>query len=196
MSPRYFLKLAAMIALVPVPALAYPEYQASIVKHSAKPVNCAMCHVHSDGPEGTAPGQIGGFTPEELTRLGQARIAFEPGKVVDNPTLNKFGNHIIQNIGKTKFLELKASPQHLAEVLDPASDLDNDGIPDAREFLEGTHPLMKCDGNPWLLFKTNFQRNLAQIVLTLVATLAGIYGLVHILHGFSIASRPEKEEEE
>lgn len=191
MDSKSFFKLTVIVGLVGIldsaSALAYPEFQTFIVAHSKKPINCAMCHVNSDGPDGNAPGQIGGLTPEELNRLAQARTAFESGKEVDSPILNEFGNHIIKNIGRTKFIELRRSPEHLADALDPKNDLDNDGIPDVQEFLEGSHPLIKNDGDPWSLFKTNFQRNLPQIILTIVATLAGIYGLIHLLRGFAIA---------
>ncbi len=199
MNFRFFLQLTVTIGLAGAfglsSAFGYPEYQMFIVKHSKKSVNCAMCHANPDGPDGNAAGQIGGLTPEELNRLSQARAAFEPGKEVDSPILNEFGNHIIKNIGRTKFIELRNSPQHLAEMLDPKSDLDNDGISDAQEFLEGSHPLMKTDGNPWSLFKTNFQRNLPQILLICVATLAGIYGLIHLLRGFAIVVEEPQEDE-
>lgn len=192
---RWKLLIAVIAGTVcAVPANAYPEFQKFIVKNSGKPVNCAMCHVHHDGPEGAASGQIGHLTVAEQERLGRARAAFEPGAQVDSPILNRFGNHIIHSLGKKKFLELRMAPAELAKALPQESDLDGDGIPDVREFLEGTHPLDPNDGNPWLLFKNNFAHNLPQILLTLAAIVAGIYGLSHLLRGFDIAAHAKEEE--
>lgn len=188
------LALFIITAWLTLPALAYPEFQAFIVKHSGRPVNCAFCHANADGPEGTAPGQIGRLTTEELNRLGQARAAFEPGVNVDSPILNPFGNHIVKSVGKKRLLEIKLAPAQLAEALPKESDLDGDGIPDAREFLAGTHPCNKNDGDPWLLFKTNLRRHLTEIVLTLAATVAGLWGLNHLLRGFAAATQTEEDE--
>jgi hypothetical protein len=192
---KRLLSVAALVILAPWAAQAYPEYQQFIVKHSGRSVNCAMCHMHADGPEGAAPGQIGRLTPAELERLGRARAAFLPGAKVDNPILNAFGNHIISSLGKKKFLELRMAPAQLAEQLPKDSDLDQDGIPDVQEYLEGTHPCNRNDGNPWRLFTTNFQRSLPQILLALAATVAGLYGLGHLLRGFANATRLKEEEE-
>lgn len=177
-------------------ATANPEFQKFVASHSGRPVNCAMCHAHHDGPEGTAPGQIGRLSAEEFLQLGRARAAFEPGGNVRSPILNEFGNHIINSIGKKTFLELRVAPAQLAELLPRDGDLDGDGIPDGREYLDGTHPLDRNDGQPWLLFKNNFARNLVQILLTLAATVAGMYGLTHLLQGFAAATRAQEDPEE
>jgi hypothetical protein len=179
---------------VPTELSAYPEYREYVVKHSGHTVNCALCHTHSDGPDGAAPGQLGGLTTEQFTRLNQARTAFEPGQITDSPILNEFGNSIIGKVGRRKFIELRQRPSEITALLDPVSDLDHDGIPDRQEFLEGTHPVNPDDGNPWILFKINFQRGLPQIVLTMAATLAGLYGLIHLLHGFAAISLASEKE--
>lgn len=168
---------------------AYPEYQAFIVKESGRPVNCGMCHTNADGPNGTGFGQIGRLSQGDLMQLTQARAALQPGSTVNSPILNAFGNRIVHELGREKIIELKHQPAKLAELLKPDVDLDHDGIPDYQEYLEGTHPLKKSDGNPWKLFKINFQRNIAHIVLTAVATAAGLYGLIHLLHGFTQMAR-------
>jgi hypothetical protein len=190
------LTLLACLLLLPAAGFAYPEFQSFIVTNSSRPVNCAMCHSHADGPEGTAPGQLGRLSAADLERLGRARAAFTPGQTVDSPILNAFGNHIIQSIGKTRFLELRLAPGELAAALPPDSDLDHDGIPDAREYLEGTHPVNRNDGNPWLLFRHNFRENLTILGLTLAATLAGMWGLSHLLHGFATAAHLHDEHED
>lgn len=192
----YLLSLTFALGFASLPASAYPEFQAFIVKNSGRAVNCAMCHAHPDGPDGAAPGQIGRLTAAEQERLGRARAAFEPGAPVDSPILNSFGNHILKSLGKKKILELRLSPNQLAEALPKDSDLDNDGIPDYREYLDGTHPVNRHDGRPWLLFKNNFTRNLPSIFLTLTATIAGMWGLAHLLHGFAAATRLKEEEED
>ena len=188
--------LFALAALVAITARleANPEYQRFIVKNSGRPVNCAFCHAHPDGPEGTAPGQIGRLTAAEQERLGRARASFEPGGKVNSPILNEFGNHIINSIGKKKFLELRLAPEQLAQALPKDSDLDHDGILDLHEYLDGTHPLIASDGRPWLLFKHNFKRDLPQVFLALMATLAGLYGWRHVLQGFSAATQLKDDE--
>jgi hypothetical protein len=193
---RLMLVVLGLAALGLLRLQAYPEFQQFIVKQSGRPVNCAFCHANADGPEGTAPGQIGHLTATEQADLVRARAAFEPGQKVNSPILNAFGNHLINTLGKRKFLELRLAPVRLAESLPKDSDLDGDGIPDAQEYLAGTHPLLKSDGNPWLLFRANFARNSVQILLTFVATVLGLWGLGHLLRGFASATRLETEDTE
>ena len=177
-------------------AQAYPEFQKFVSQKSGRTVNCAMCHLHSDGPEGAAPGQIGHLTLAEQAELGRARGAFEPHANVKSPILNAFGNHLINNLGKKQFLELRVTPAELANKLPKDSDLDGDGITDVDEYLSGTHPLIKSDGRPWLLFKANLAANLGQIALMLAATVLGLWGLQHLLHGFDVATRVHGADEE
>lgn len=169
-------------------ALAYPEFQQFIQRNSGRNVNCAMCHVNSDGPEGLKPGQIGSLTREEMDRLNKARAAFEPGQRVDSPILNTFGNHIMETVGKNRFLQLRLDPAGLAEALGRESDLDDDGICDADEYLEGTHPLDAHHGSPWRLFKTNARRYAFHIAMMVLATAAGVYGLNNLLRAFDAAA--------
>lgn len=174
---------------------AYPEYQEYLVKTTKHPVNCAICHSHSDGPNGTGFGQIGRLSPEQQGLLTQARTA-RPGQEVKSPILNAFGNRIINEIGRQKFSELKVQPAKLAELLKAEVDLDHDGISDVEEYLDGTHPLMKSDGDPWKLFKFNVRQNASPILLTVAATLAGLYGLTHLLYGFAHMTRKRVSDDE
>ena len=185
----------AAILLSAGPAQAYPEFQQHLVKTARRPVDCALCHTHSDGPEGAAPGQIGHLTAAEQAELVRARGAFEPGQRVNSPILNGFGNHIINSLGKKRFLETRLAPAQLAEALPKDSDLDGDGIPDTQEYAAGTHPLLESDGQPWLLFRASFAHNSTPILLTLAATVIGLWGLGHLLRGFAAAAHVEKEEE-
>lgn len=187
--------LLALILLAPR-AEAYPEFQVFIKESTGRPVNCAMCHAHSDGPEGTDAGQIGRLEVADMERLAQARAALQPGQKVDSPILNPFGNHLIEVLGKEKIVELRAAPEALADILPSDSDLDHDGIPDAREYKEGTHPVNRMDGNPVALLLHNFQSNITSIGLTLAATLLGIWGLSHLLRGFARAAHRGEEDEE
>jgi len=175
------------------PARAYPEFEAWIEQHSGRFVNCAFCHTNPDGPEGTKPGQIRSLDAAELERLNRARAAFEPGQDVDSPILNAFGNHIIQALGKRRFLEIRAQdPGQLADALGYQSDLDGDGIPDATEYLEGTHPLDPRHGAPLRLLRHNLADHWLDILMIALATLFGLYGLNHLLEW---AARRADEEE-
>lgn len=182
------LTLLLTIAFVQA-AFAYPEFQRFSQDNSGRPINCAMCHANSDGPEGAGRGQIGSLTPSELNRLNAARGAFSPGVPVQSPILNEFGNRIITQVGKTKFLELRAHPEQLADVYGFTTDLDADGIPDAQEYLDGTHPLNKTHGNPWKLFVHNLGAYKLHVAMLILATVAGLWGLSHLLFGLAANAR-------
>ena len=173
------------VALTTRGAYAYPEFQRYSQQVSGRFVNCAMCHVHPDGPMGLKPGQIGKLSPEELNQLNRARGAFEPGQDVSNPILNDFGNALLKKLGKKKILELRLQPEQLADAYGYDSDIDGDGIADAREFLQGTHPADPEQGNPWALFTHNLQRYaFPHLFLLIVATALGLFGLNNLLHWF------------
>lgn len=187
--------IAAMGALLAAaPAFGYAEFQIFVQEHSGRTVNCAMCHTHPDGPEGLKPGQLGSLNPGELERLNRARAAFEPGQEVDNPLLNDFGNLIMERLGKTRVLELRQDPGRLADEFGYDSDLDGDGIPDAEEYLAGTHPLNPESGDPWRLFWINLRRNAFHVAMLLIATAAGVYGLNHLVRGFEAQDAAEPGE--
>lgn len=177
------------LAATGVSANAHSEFQAFVRRNSGRAIDCALCHTHSNGPEGTAPGQIGSLTPEEMARLNRARAAFEPGGNIDSPILNDFGDLLLQRVGKKRILELRSSPGDLVGEIGFESDLDQDGVPDAREYLEGTHPNMATDGDPWTLFVHNFRGQITRVVLITIATAITLYGLVHLLRGFGVRTR-------
>ena len=177
-------------------AWGYPEFQQYVQKTSGRTVNCAMCHSHPDGPEGLKPGQIGSLTKEELDLLGRARAAFEPGQNVDNPLLNAFGNSIIKKLGKTKFLQIRLHPEELPAALGTESDLDSDGVPDGAEFVAGTDALDEGSGPPAKLFVHNLRENAFNLIMMILATALGIYGLNAVLHGFDQAMRARGKSQE
>ena len=174
------------------PAFAHPEFQRYSKSVSGRSVNCAMCHRHSDGPEGVKPGQIGSLTQDELNALGLARQALKPGSGVKSPILNEFGNSILNDLGKEKILELRQRPERLPESLSKTRDLDADGIPDAEEFKDGTNPLNSFDGHPWKLFKNNLIRNWFDILMIILATGFGFLGLYNAILWLSIMAGKEK----
>lgn len=189
------LTMAALLMLCKA-AQAYPEFEAYVEKNSGMPVNCSMCHTHPDGPEGLKPGQIGSLSPEQMEKLNRARAAFEPGQEVDSPVLNEFGEHLIEELGKTRFLQLRLEPEELPAVMPGDSDLDGDGVTDMAEYQAGTHPLDPHHGPPWRLFLVNLKRKAFHIVMIVTATALGVWGLGNLLHGFeALSSRQEAEDD-
>lgn len=181
--------------LAPLPGIAYPEFQQFVELHSHRTVNCAMCHTNENGPVGDGQGQIGSLTPDEMKRLNAARASLEPGQEVDSPILNRFGNEIVKAIGKKKFVQIKTDPARLAEALPAKSDIDGDGIPDAKEYLDGTDPLNKFHGDAGKLFLINLIRFKLHIVLAIVAVLSVNYGLLHLIKAISILQARRHAEE-
>jgi hypothetical protein len=145
-----------------------------------------MCHISPDGPIGSGDGQIGSLSDAEMARLNKARAALEPGQDVDSPILNEFGNHIIKALGKSKVLELRTDPAKLVEALSTKSDLDGDAIPDSREYADGTDPLNKFHGEPWLLFTNNLSREGIHVFLAVAATVALVFGLSNLIRGLNL----------
>jgi hypothetical protein len=186
----------ALALAVPPGAFAYPELEVWVEQHSGRYVNCALCHTHPDGPEGTKPGQIRSLDAAQLDRLNRARAAFEPGQGIDSPILNDFGDHIIQTLGKRRFLEIRTTdPGKLADALGYESDLDGDGIADATEYREGTHPLDPRHGAPLRLLRHNLAEHWLDILMIALATVFGLYGLNHLLEWAARRSEEEIAEE-
>ncbi|MBP9854165.1 MAG: hypothetical protein KBD53_04780 [Candidatus Omnitrophica bacterium] len=176
------------------PAFAHPEFQRYSKEVSGRSINCAICHMHSDGPEGLKPGQIGSLNQDELNALGLARQAFKPGAGVKSPILNEFGNSMLNQLGKEQILVLKQHPELLAGLLSKTDDLDGDGIMDAQEFLDGTHPLNSIDGLPGKLFKNNLLKNRFHILMIVLATFLGLFGLRCLILWLLIKVEKEKQE--
>jgi hypothetical protein len=188
------LSLLAIGVAFPAGLAAYPEFQVFSQKNSGRQVNCAMCHANPEGPNGLKAGQIEALSRADLDRLARARQAFQPGVDVDSPILNAFGNHIVKTLGRTRFIALRRHPADLAAALGTTSDLDEDGIRDAREYLDGTDPLDPQSGAPWALFAHNFVRFRWHLAMLLAATLAGLYGLNNLLRWFAAVAEPVEDE--
>lgn len=192
MNGRFFVVLLLATVAGAAKCYAYSEFQLFVQKTSGRNVNCAMCHVHPDGPDGLKPGQIGSLDAGGLERLNRARAAFQPGEKVDSPILNEFGDHIINVLGKQRFLELRQGPQNLGEALGNESDLDDDGIPDSQEYLMGTHPLDAQSGAPLRLFLHNLKLYRFHIVMMALATGTGLFGLNNLLRGLEQFTRKSR----
>ncbi len=186
------LLLTSLYALSHGAAFAYPEFQQFVEKNSHRTVNCAMCHINENGPVGNGEGQIGSFSADDMKQLNKARAALAPGQDVDSPILNKFGNEIIKIVGKKDFVALKSEPAKLAERLGDQSDLDEDGIADAREYLDGTDPLNKFHGDPLKLFWINLARYKMHVFLAVVAVFSINYGLIQLIKGVTIVQSGKK----
>ncbi len=117
-----------------------------------------------------------------------------PGKDVNSPILNQFGNQIIKQLGRAKFLQTMSDPAQLSVALGDKSDLDGDGIPDSREYLDGTDPLNRFSGDPWLLFKINVGHYYVHILLTAFSVGFICYGLTRIYRGFLFLRKAQKQE--
>ena len=187
---RYLLTLTVLVFMCSATAMAHPEYLQYFKKESGRPINCAMCHVNPEGPEGVNPGQIGSLDKEGKRMLELARKT-KPGDHITNPILNPFGNEILNTIGHDKLVELEKNPGLIPGLLSKTSDLDHDGIPDYQELLDGTDPLNPNDGLPWKLFMHNFTANLFQITMIILATIFGVYGLYNLILWFSIRTKKE-----
>ena len=192
------MKMKALIAALFLAAIfvseafAHPEFQRYYKEASGRSVNCGMCHMHSDGPEGVKSGQIGSLGQDDLNALGLARQALEPGAGLKSPLLNEFGNAILNDLGKNKIGEFKQRPELLAGALPKARDLDEDGITDVEEFLDGTHPLNSLDGRPWKLFKHNVVKNRFHLFMIVLATAFGFFGLKSAIAWLSSKARNEE----
>lgn len=187
--------IACAISSSTVPALAYPVFQEFSEKNSGRTVSCAMCHTNESGPTGDAPGQIGRLSEDERKRLQAARAQMEPGGSVDSPILNEFGNSIIKAIGRKKFLETQKNPVELANLLGNKIDLDEDGVPDGQEFLDGTDPTNKHHADPWKLFLVNLDRYKFHVIITAIAIFALDYGFANVLKGMYVLKRRDDAEQ-
>ncbi len=189
LSALYF---SALLSLFQLPMHAYPEFQSFIEQKSGRSVDCAVCHSNSNGPVGSNHGQIASLSPKDLEALNSARMALEPGMLKkDNPVLNRLGNSIMKKLGKKKLLEYRKEPEKLADALKD-SDLDQDGISDGQEYLDGSDPLNKMHGDPWKLFCVNLDRNKTHLLLAALACFLLDWGFVKLIRGFALTSKARK----
>jgi hypothetical protein len=196
LEPKVVLVAFFAVIVTCLPVQSYPEFQTYSEKHSGRTVDCAMCHANPDGPIGNGTGQLGGLSADDIAKVNQARVAMNPGFEVDSPILNKFGDLIVKAVGAKRIIELRSDPSKLPAALGDKSDLDGDGIPDSREYIDGTDPLNKFHGDPALLFLNNFKLYKWHILLAIVAVGFLDYGIINLLKGFSVQSPKSKQPSE
>lgn len=190
-----FLVVILLVTIQANAAFAYSEFYEYIRKTSGREINCAICHIHGEGPDGSEIGQTGFLKKDELEKLSVARAALEPGQIVNNPTLNEFGNELIHILGKRKLTDLVAHPEDLPKEIGYELDIDKDGIPDATEYLDGTLPTSKESGDPWKLFLVNIKKNAKQLLIGLLCVCFFLYGFIQLLRGIYNESIIEELEE-
>ncbi len=174
------------------PAYSYPEFQQFAEKKSGKTTNCGTCHANASGPVGKGEGQVGALSAVEMDQLNKARSALEPGQNIDSPILNRFGDLIIKKLGKRKFLENRSNPAKLATDYGMDSDLDDDGVPDAQEYLDGTDPLNKFHADAGKIFIVNLSRYAPHLIAAAIGVLLLDWGFARMIKGFLAIKRARK----
>lgn len=155
------------LALLALPAWCFPPYAKWISKHSKTQVDCSYCHLNSQGPTGSGPGQLGSLTEEQKTKLDTA----------ESPILNSFGQSIIKRLGYQSVIDDVGDPQKLADAL-KSSDLDGDGISDGVEMEHGTLA-NDPESAPWeLIWKVRLQRNCGFLLTVLISGCLTVIGLI------------------
>ena len=165
-----------VIFFIPLNAFAFNEFQIFIEQKSKKQLNCAYCHGHVNGPNGSEAGQLGSLNEEQkqLTTYNQ----FLQGKkeLADSPILNEFGNYLVKKLGYEKITNAQNDLSLLIDELKD-SDLDHDGINDAQELLDGTLPNDPLDGSPFKLFLNNIRKKSVEICFQVIAIVLLIVSL-------------------
>jgi hypothetical protein len=169
---------------------AYPEFQKFSQENSGRRVDCAMCHIAATGPSGTGLGQISGLSASEKELLSAAREAKQPGQNVKSPILNSFGNEMVRSLGGEKIAEITTEPAKLAALLGYKSDLDEDGIADAQEYLDGTDPTNNQSGKPSALFVHNLRSNVVGLAVGVIAVCSILYGIGCLLRAYTLRRSP------
>lgn len=184
MNRQVVLSFLLIVILFPNHTFSYPKLYDLILAKSGKKIDCGICHAHGNGPEGLMKGQIGGLDAIGLDQLMSARKAFDPGVKIKNPLLNDFGNEMVFILGRKEIIALGNQPEKLIEIYPKELDLDNDGIPDIDELMEGTLPHDPQSGNPLKLMVHNLKGSWFEILLTLIGTGFMFYGFFQLILGF------------
>jgi hypothetical protein len=171
-------------------AWSYPEFQKYSQDRSGRRVDCAMCHISPAGPSGTGFGQISSLGPAEKQLLDEARKADAPGTEVKNPILNAFGNNLVKQLGRAAISDMTTEPEKLAPAYGFQSDIDRDGIPDAREFLDGTDPTNNQSGQPWLLFRHNMREHWFGVISMALASALILFGFQNLFRWYMVRGSP------
>ena len=165
-----------VIFFIPLNAFAFNEFQTYIEQKSKKQLNCAYCHNHVNGPEGNEPGQLGSLNDEQKQLTTYNQFLGANKELVDSPILNEFGNYLVKKLGYEEIINAQEEPNKLVDKLKDF-DLDQDGIKDSEELLDGTLPNDPLDGNPFKLFKNNLKKKRIEICFQVVAIVLLIISL-------------------
>lgn len=158
------------------PALAFNEFQSFIELKSKKQLNCAYCHSHTNGPNGSETGQLGSLSEDKKQLTAYNQFLNSNKELANSPILNEFGNYLVKNIDYEKITNAQNDPELLVNELKD-SDLDHDGISDAKELLDGTLPNDPLDGNLFKLFINNFKKKWIEIISQITVALLLIISL-------------------
>ena len=157
-------------------AFAFNEFQSFIEQKSKKQLNCAYCHLHTNGPEGNGAGQLGSLSEEEKQLTAYNQFLKANKELVNSPILNEFGNYLVKQLGYETIVEAEVDPNIIVEKLKDF-DLDKDGIGDSEEFLDGTLPSDPLDGNPFKLFINNTKKKCFEICFQIIVIVLLIISL-------------------
>ena len=157
-------------------AFAFNEFQTYIEQKSKKQLNCAYCHSHVNGPNGNETGQLGSLSEEQKQLTAYNQFLSVNKESVDSPILNEFGNYLVKKLGYDTIVKAQDDPDKIVEVL-KESDLDQDGINDLEEVLDGTLPNDPLDGNPFKLFVSNIKKKWMEVCFQVIALVLLIVSL-------------------
>ena len=155
---------------------AFNEFQTYIEQKSKKQLNCAYCHIHVNGPNGNEAGQLDSLSEEQKQLTAYNQFLQGNKGLVNSPILNEFGNYLVKKLGYEEVINAQEDPNKLVDNLKD-SDLDQDGINDSEELLDGTLPNDPLDGNSFKLFLNNLRKNLAEICFQVIAIVLLIISL-------------------
>lgn len=160
-------------------AFAFNEFQTFIEQKSKKQLNCAYCHRHTNGPEGNEDGQLGSLNEEQRKLTAYNQFLQSNKEFIDSPILNEFGNYLVKRLGYETVVHAQNEPEILIDKL-KTSDLDEDGISDAEELLNGTLPTDPLDGSPYKLFVSNVRKIWIELCFEIAAVFLIIIALLKL----------------
>ena len=161
------------------PVFAFNEFQTFIEQKSKKQLNCAYCHSHVNGPNGNETGQLGSLSEDEKQLTAYNQFLQGNKELVNSPILNEFGNYLVKKLGYDTIVKAQDDPNKIVEGL-KGTDLDQDGINDSEEVLDGTLPNDPLDGSPLKLFINSLNKKWVEITFQITLILLLIVSLFKI----------------
>jgi len=146
-------------------ASAYPPYAEWISKKAGFQANCAYCHLNSQGPIGSGPGQTGSLSDLSRSQLHTG----------ESPIMNEFGKSLIAHLGTDKIVQGMNDPAEIAEAMN-AYDLDGDGVSDGIEMAHGTLANDPNSAPPGLIWQGRLRKNAGFVATVAIASVVGAIG--------------------